>query len=205
MRPFFIIGAIVSSLAYHFSSAQAIIVVKNDHNPDEIKRWAEYYARALDFDTDVYILISFSHRVSRNLGGFTRYRDVRAEGAGHQINITLSRKAGRASQMHTLAHEMVHAQQFIEGRLVQCDLTHYRWKEQACKKVKSMAYLDRPWEKEAIKNGALLYKKYRDEATLREPTEIAHKESAEGGSRTRTSITSHAPETCASTNSATPA
>ncbi|MEO0331680.1 MAG: hypothetical protein AAF223_08340 [Bacteroidota bacterium] len=167
MHPFFIIGAMVCSLAYHFSSAQAIIVVKNDHKPAEIKQQAAYYAQTLNLDTNVYILISFSHQVPRNLGGFTRYQDARAEEGGHQIHITISRKAGRASQMHTLAHEMVHAQQFIEGRLVQCDLTHYRWKEQTCKKVKSMAYLDRPWEKEASEVGTRLYNRFREKSRKR--------------------------------------
>ncbi|WKN46087.1 hypothetical protein [Tunicatimonas pelagia] len=63
--------------------SQVIIVIKNDHNPAEVKQQAAYYAHALGIDANVYILISFSHRVPRNLGGFTRYRDSRPEGGGH--------------------------------------------------------------------------------------------------------------------------
>ncbi|WKN46088.1 hypothetical protein [Tunicatimonas pelagia] len=71
-----------------------------------------------------------------------------------------------------MAHEMVHAQQLIEGRLVQCDLAHYRWKDQACEKVANIAYLDRPWEKEAMETGAALYNAYRSKFLALSPVQL---------------------------------
>lgn len=41
----------------------------------------------------------------------------------HQLmaQATIVVKNGRSHQMRTLAHEIVHARQFVEGRLLQCD------------------------------------------------------------------------------------
>jgi len=77
------------------------------------------------------------------------------------VNISISKKAGRSHQLRTLAHEMVHAQQLVQGQLVQCDSKHFSWQSRACERLDKLAYLDRPWEQEAARVGAVLYDKFR--------------------------------------------
>lgn len=161
MLPHQFIGSGLLLLACHFTVAQAFITVKNDYRPAEIERQAEYYAHVLGFDSTVYILISFTPRVPEKIKGFTQYQDARPQGGGQQVHISISKKAGRSHQLRTLAHEMVHAQQLIEGRLVQCNSTHFSWHNQACEKRNKLAYLDRPWEQEASEMGAMLYNEFR--------------------------------------------
>lgn len=161
MRKFIYIGFSLFLLTSYSAVAQAVIAVRNDYQPQEIRQQAGYYAQVLGLDSTVYVLISFTPRVPKKANGFTRYQDARPQGGGHQIHISISKKAGRSHQLRTLAHEMVHAQQFVRGQLVQCDPTHFRWQNQACERLDKLAYLDRPWEKEAAKTGAELYDAYR--------------------------------------------
>jgi hypothetical protein len=148
----------------HQLMAQATIVVRHDYAPEEIEAQARYYADLFGFKDDVHIIIGFSHSVSRDVGGYTRYQNALKYQGGHQIYITINRKAGRSHQMHTLAHEMVHARQFVEGRLIQCDHQHFSWDEGLCVDVGQTAYHDRPWEKEAQTVGAQIYDAYRQQS-----------------------------------------
>jgi len=165
MRKFVSLG-IILPLASYSAVAQAVIAVRNDYQPQEIKQQADYYARVLGLDSTVYILINFSLKVPRKIKGFTQYQDARPQGGGHQIHISISKKAGRSHQLRTLAHEMVHAHQFVRGQLVQCDPTHFSWQNQACEKLDKLAYLDRPWEKEATQIGTMLYDTFQERITL---------------------------------------
>ncbi|MEM9673474.1 MAG: hypothetical protein ACFB15_27785 [Cyclobacteriaceae bacterium] len=158
---------IIFLLAGYSAVAQAVVAVRNDYQPQEIKQQAEYYAHVLGLDSTVYILISFTPRVPEKMKGFTRYHDARPQGGGHQVHISISKKAGRSHQLRTLAHEMVHARQFVQGQLVQCDHTHFSWHSQACERLDKLAYLDRPWEQEATKVGASLHEQFRKQSQNR--------------------------------------
>lgn len=157
------IGFSLFLLADYSGVAQAVIAVRNDYQAQEIRQQAEYYAHVLGLDSTVYVLISFTPRVPKKANGFTRYQDARLQGGGHQIHISISKKAGRSHQLRTLAHEMVHAQQFVQGQLMQCDPTHFSWQNQACERLDKLAYLDRPWEQEATKIGVMLYSEFREQ------------------------------------------
>ncbi len=159
---FSIIGLII--LPEQIVNAQASIAVRNDYAPEIIREQAAYYAEQFSFEDNVYILITFSHQVPGKVNGFTRYEDARALGGGHQVHITINRKAGRSHQLHTLAHEMVHARQFVEGKLVQCSHQHFSWEEKICLDIRDIDYHARPWEKEAETVGAQLYDCYRKQS-----------------------------------------
>lgn len=152
--------SIILLFAVRTSLAQATIVVKHDHKPEEILLQAKHYADLFGFEEDVLIVISFRDRVSKVHSGYTLYQNVQHLGGGHQIHIVISKKVDRNFQLYTLAHEMVHARQFVEGKLLKCGDTLFRWKGEECLNAKYIAYRHRPWEKEAHKIGSRLYHAY---------------------------------------------
>ena len=159
---FFIFALLV--LPGQMVQAQATIAVRNDYAPAVIREQAACYAEQFGFDENVFILISFSYQIPGKVNGFTRYEDTRVVGGGHQVHITINRKAGRSHQLQTLAHEMVHARQFIEGKLIQCGHNHFSWTDKICLDIRHTAYHDRPWEKEAETIGAQLYDCFRKQS-----------------------------------------
>lgn len=140
---------------------EASIAVFGPHVPEEITRQAQLYAQHLGIDQNVYIVISFSRNIPSGVSGCTRYRNIEHYNDSHQVHITISPDMNRVQQMRTLAHEMVHAKQFVEGELVRCDDRHYSWGEGICLDIKRISYYSRPWEKEAHKLGNLLYYTYK--------------------------------------------
>lgn len=168
MRPLilFVITGVVCLMGQLAASAQATIMVKNAYRPEEISKQAQYYAQSLGLDHDVHIIINFSQQLSPGVSGFTRYRGGPSGSGGHQICIIISKSVVRSHRMVTLAHEMVHARQFVEGDLVKCDPQHYSWKQDPCRAVRDIAYFKRPWEKEAQKMSVQLYKAYQKEQLL---------------------------------------
>ncbi|WP_277482263.1 hypothetical protein [Catalinimonas alkaloidigena] len=152
---------IILLFAVNASLGQATIVVKNDPMPEEILLQAKHYADIFGFKDDVLIVISFSHSVSKINSGYTLYQNVQHLGGGHQVHIIISKREDRNFQFYTLAHEMVHAQQFVEGKLVKCGDSFFSWKGDKCLNTRYIAYHHRPWEKEAHKLGTKLYQEYR--------------------------------------------
>lgn len=63
--------------------------------------------------------------------------------------------------MITLAHEMVHARQFVMGVLSQCDDYQYRWQDNPCTDLRYIDYHERPWEEEAQATSVKLYDQYK--------------------------------------------
>lgn len=72
-------------------------------------------------------------------------------GDTHDIDIDINRTIPFEDQMQTLAHEMVHAKQFLRK-----ELDGNLWKKRNYDNVK---YDDQPWEKEANKMEKQLYKR----------------------------------------------
>lgn len=66
---------------------------------------------------------------------------------------SLEEKLSHESMMQTLAHEMVHAKQYLRGELCGYSMS---WKG---KKPRNYQYENAPWEKEAYKLEAELYQK----------------------------------------------
>jgi len=156
--------SLMASLIWQTATAQATIAVRHDYEPAIIEEQARYYTDIFGLDSNVHILISFQHDLPEGVAGYTRYHDARKFGGGHQLHITINRKAGRSHQLKTLAHEIVHARQFVEGKLVQCDHRHFSWSEDICFDISHIAYHDRPWEKEAEEVGAQLHEMYRQQS-----------------------------------------
>ena len=69
----------------------------------------------------------------------------------YDIEIQINRTITFEDQMQTLAHEMVHAKQFLRG-----ELDGNLWKKRNYDHIK---YEDQPWEKEANKLEKKLYKR----------------------------------------------
>jgi len=97
------------------------------------------------------------HRL-RNREITIRFKNVMDEGAWgychgdtHDIDIDINRTIPFEDQMQTLAHEMVHAKQFLRK-----ELDGNLWKKRNYDNVK---YDDQPWEKEANKMEKQLYKR----------------------------------------------
>lgn len=164
MRTFFMILCLllVTNTALQ---AQATIVVRNDYKPEVVQQQARFYADLFGFDESVHIIIIFSLDVPDDYHGYTRYRDVRHLNGGHQLLIRINRKSNRSQQLITLAHEMIHARQFVEGQLQQCGPLHYSWKdEKICRSANEIPYRERPWEQEAYKEALPLYRLYKEQA-----------------------------------------
>jgi hypothetical protein len=76
-----------------------------------------------------------------------------------EIEIELARSSGKNSfdldyMMLNLAHELIHAKQFLTGQLSPC---HFRWKT---KDYKNTAYSRTPWEREAYKKEDYIYETF---------------------------------------------
>jgi len=76
-----------------------------------------------------------------------------------EIEIELARSSGNESfdldyMMLNLAHELIHAKQFLLGQLSPC---HFRWKT---KDYGNTAYSRTPWEREAYKKEDYIYETF---------------------------------------------
>jgi len=144
--------------------AHAIIRVKNDYSADELEQHALFYADKLGLDSSVNIIISLKSNVSKGIRGYTQYNNASDIGGGHQVLITINQDMKRSEQLHTLAHEMVHAKQFVEGKLVKENgSANYSWKGRYYKKIYKIAHHERPWEKEAHQLGGRLYMAFKQQ------------------------------------------
>jgi len=117
------------------------------------KRIKEYINNILYFylptiRRNVHIEITISNTCDDDLYGAC-WGDKRS------IEITLARKDLTLDQMmHNLAHELIHAKQYLKG-----ELSPYKhmWKG---KDYSECSYLTLPWEQEAYANEEKLYKFY---------------------------------------------
>ena len=117
------------------------------------KRIKEYINNILYFylptiRRNVHIEITISNTCDDDLYGAC-WGDKRS------IEITLARKDLTLDQMmHNLAHELIHAKQYLKG-----ELSSYKhmWKG---KDYSECSYLTLPWEQEAYANEEKLYKFY---------------------------------------------
>lgn len=146
--------------------AQPSMAIRGTYAREEIESQVLYYADALGLDEQVHIFVSFTLDISADQSGFTQYRDARAMGGGHQVYIRINKRKGRSHQLMTLAHEMVHAQQFVMGKLKQCNAYHYSWQDGLCSDLRELAYHQRPWEKEAHAVSAKLCDQYKDHSVM---------------------------------------
>lgn len=146
--------------------AQPTVRVKGTYDQEEIIAQTLFYAHTLGLDSQAHIIISFTHKMDDEKAGYTQYQDARAVGGGHQIYISINKRKARSHQVMTLAHEMIHVQQFVKGKLSKCNDYHYSWQGGICSDLRIMAYHTRPWEQEAHEASAKLYKQYQSQSLM---------------------------------------
>ncbi|MDW3191158.1 MAG: hypothetical protein R8G66_02300 [Cytophagales bacterium] len=125
-----------------------------------------FYARALGINQAATIQVRYSLRFPGLKKGLMQYQYTGFEKAPHQIMIWINRRLTPSEQSMTLAHEMVHAAQYIHGSLEDKgqDVT---WLGESYD-VDRIPYADRPWEKEAHEWAHELRTDYLDQLKLRE-------------------------------------
>jgi len=99
-----------------------------------------------------YVDVEFTNKLEGNSQGFCV-----GDKSAATIQIAKSsfdEKISFLKQMHTLAHEMVHAKQFLRGELDYDENGEFTWKNRSGKGYK---YKNQPWEKEAEKLEKVLF------------------------------------------------
>jgi len=118
----------------------------------------EIYIQALLKELDLHKLRSFPLQIQ-----FSRVLDDcigLCEGSKKYVMITIAtydegRKLTYLEMMRTLAHELVHARQFIRGQL-NASLDGWKWKGRF---ANNYEYTNQPWEKEAYRLEKILFLK----------------------------------------------
>lgn len=146
-----------SGLAWPYNMSAGVVVVGSNGVSAEIIEQAKYYTQILGFDQLVYIRISVRPWLPQGIRGFTMYHDGRDKNGAQQAHIFVSRRLTLHQQAKTLAHEMIHVEQFISRKLVKCSEDHYRWEGGECRKISRIPYYNRAWEEEAVTKGNELY------------------------------------------------
>ncbi|WPP49328.1 hypothetical protein [Catalinimonas niigatensis] len=152
---------LISLISVGSIHAQPSIVVKGTYDQKEILNQALHYAEILGLDKKTHIIISFTHNINPVNLGYTQYQSEEVLGGWHQIYIRINKRKRRSVQMITLAHEMVHAQQFVMGKLKLCNNDQYSWRGSQCTDLRNTAYHERPWEREAQATSVKLYDQYK--------------------------------------------
>jgi len=113
----------------------------------------------------------FGERIKRdvdiNINVFqTSGKNVVGECYGDKESITIDlykkdgrRKLNTEAIAQNLAHELVHAKQFIRGEISE-EHMKFRYKSGYVKDCSNMAYRDQPWEREAFKLEQELFELY---------------------------------------------
>lgn len=83
--------------------------------------------------------------------------------------IACSPKLSRSVQRRTMFHEMVHVKQYAYGELKSIQTDKFaRWKKKLVDE-KKISYYKLPWEKEAYRLEAVLYKRYMEHLRRDDP------------------------------------
>lgn len=119
-----------------------------------------FYAEALGINDSATIQVRYSLRLPSMKKGLIQYQNAGFGKECHQVMIWINRRLTPSEQSMTLAHEMVHAAQYIQGTLVLND-AEATWHHQNFD-LDRIPYKDRPWEKEAHEWAYELRKDYLD-------------------------------------------
>lgn len=130
--------------------------------PRGLSEAAKFYARHLGiYDYDLRLTITRCRALEPVLGSCSYDSD--ADDADIEINPI--RVAGDADVYATLAHEMIHLQQYVLGRLVDSEDGHsVEWdgKSYNTKDVPLADYYDFPWEIDAYGRQVGLYHRWKN-------------------------------------------
>ena len=123
------------------------------------KEAAEFYAEKLGIPDDAIIAIGLY--TGMDLAGYCEYNEEEAL-PYCLIGIDITEEEGQDPPMSTLAHEMVHARQYVSGDLVDGSSAQCRWKgkDYEMPETSSDDYYFTPWEIESYGLQVGLYRLY---------------------------------------------
>ncbi len=98
--------------------------------------------------------------------GLIQYQNSGIGPRPHQVLIYLNKRSTITEQSITIAHEMVHASQYIRGDLVRISDRSFMWKGRVIDNIHRLRYESRPWEIEAMTLGEHLRKYYLQRNSL---------------------------------------
>lgn len=117
------------------------------HQDSAFLKELNFYAAKLGLDSSVIVKLVWSGTLNRDQDGCMSYNDTGLALRRHQVIIWINRQLDVSEQMITIAHELVHAGQYIHGKL-SSDAHSFIWNGQKFRRTTS--YTSRPWEKEAF-------------------------------------------------------
>ena len=139
-----------------------VVVISHHYAEKELEAFARWFADEMDWDPNVYILIEFKYDLPGHVAGYTLYeKQENLPQAIHQFMIRLDGSLHVNSLRNTLAHELVHVRQILEGRLVLHSRRHVVWQNESFRGPYWKPHDKRPWEEEAIGLGADLVARFR--------------------------------------------
>lgn len=129
----------------------------NSENAKRLLAAGEFYRKYLKINKDYDIVVSFDPDTAGWYGYATFDED------GWYVEIALNPKRRHHDHLLTLAHEMVHARQYLSGDLKTLDVDKNicLWKGKKIKETDE-SYWNVPWEKEAQDLEYKLYNKMRE-------------------------------------------
>jgi len=136
------------------------ITVSGHYLKDEIKKAAFFYSHLLGVE-NANILIQCSPFLSKNINGYTLYEE-NTEFNLKNVLIRINNQQHFSAILITLAHEMIHAKQFLSGQLKHHHKKHYSWKDKDFFNIEHISYPSREWEKEALNEEGFLYEQYKN-------------------------------------------
>ena len=157
---FFLITITVCLASICSSFSQPVIQVRGTYQPQEIKQRAEFFAETLNLDSSTFIQVLFSNHLPANVDGFILFDDNREKFGICQVTIKINNQSHRSRQYLTLAHEMVHAQQFLTGALKKITAVHFLWEGEHHQHIRAIPFGNRKWEKQAIADAQTLMQQY---------------------------------------------
>lgn len=133
------------------------ILAHGNTNPEKVLtlyKMAKFYAKYLNinkFDYTVYICSAPNLRKSQGNNGVCSRTDAR------EITVAVDSTLEFAQLCLTLAHEMVHVKQLVRGQYKSEVARNGKMKRIWLGKQYSVAYLKRPWEREAFRREGELF------------------------------------------------
>lgn len=166
---FLLIAIGLSSLKVQATNDQPkplFILAENDR--EELQEELEFYSAELGLDNSAIIKVIFTLKLPEKKDGLIQYQDNGPGVGRHQMVIWINRRSMPSTQSLTLAHELVHAAQYMAGELVKISDHKFQWKGKEYKTLR-MFHRERPWEKDAneravsLREGFLEYQKQKQQ------------------------------------------
>ena len=127
------------------------VLAHGNTNPEKVLllyKTAKFYAKYLNLDKFKYQLYVCS---APNLRKHDGNNGVASKTGDKEITVVVDSKLELPQMLMTLAHEMVHAKQYIRGQYRATLSRNGKFKKFWLGKQYSVAYLKRPWEREAFR------------------------------------------------------